>query len=153
MSVHATWEGVLFTDEFIVPLDDPNEEITEQWQDGLHVWCTCRDGQCSIKSATPIPDCLTESSASIRISSVTSQRRSISNVCSCLRRRLVTVSVRTKSQTSQPCECDSRCLKGPCCRAPQEPSVVAWFQRCLRVSQCISPVWTPVTAQQGTQRT
>ena len=25
-------------DEFIVPLDDPNEEITEQWQDGLHDW-------------------------------------------------------------------------------------------------------------------
>ena len=23
-------------DEFVVPWDDPNEEITEQWQDGLH---------------------------------------------------------------------------------------------------------------------
>ena len=24
--------------EFAVDLDDPNEEITEQWQDGLHEW-------------------------------------------------------------------------------------------------------------------
>ena len=48
------------------PLDDPNEEITEQWQDGLHDWYTCRDaGQCGVKSATPVPDCVTESFASI----------------------------------------------------------------------------------------
>ena len=61
-------------DELFVPLDDPNVEITEQWQDGLQDWCTCRDAdQCSINSA--------------RISSVVSQRRSSSNICSCLRRR------------------------------------------------------------------
>ena len=30
-------------DEFFVPLDDPKEEITEQWQDGLQDWCTCWD--------------------------------------------------------------------------------------------------------------
>ena len=30
-------------DEFAVPLNDPNEVITEQWQDGLHDWYTCRD--------------------------------------------------------------------------------------------------------------
>ena len=36
-------------DEFVVPFADPKEEITEQWQDGLHDWYTCRDaGQCSI---------------------------------------------------------------------------------------------------------
>ena len=32
-------------DEFVVPLDDPNEEVTEQWQDGFHDWYTCRDKQ------------------------------------------------------------------------------------------------------------
>ena len=36
-------------DKFLVPLDDPNEEITERWQDGLHDWYTCRDDQCSVK--------------------------------------------------------------------------------------------------------
>ena len=25
-------------DEFVVPLDSPNEEMAEQWQDGLHDW-------------------------------------------------------------------------------------------------------------------
>ena len=37
-------------DEFMVPLDDANEEITEQCQDGFHDWYTCPDGQCSVKS-------------------------------------------------------------------------------------------------------
>ena len=56
-------------DELVVPLDDPNEVITEQWQDGLHDWYTCRDaGERSIKSATPVSDCVTEFSTSIRIS-------------------------------------------------------------------------------------
>ena len=32
-----------YSDEFVVPLDDPNEEITEQWQDDLHDWYTCRN--------------------------------------------------------------------------------------------------------------
>ena len=33
------------SDDFIVPVGDPNEEITEQWQDGLHDWYICRDDQ------------------------------------------------------------------------------------------------------------
>ena len=32
-----------------MPLDDPNEEITEHWQDGLHEWYIGRDDQCSVK--------------------------------------------------------------------------------------------------------
>ena len=48
--------------EFIVFLDDPNVEITEQLQDGLHDWYTCRNDQCSVMST--------------RISSGVSQRRS-----------------------------------------------------------------------------
>ena len=36
-------------DDYMVPVDDPNEEITEQWQDGLHEWYSCRDDQCSVK--------------------------------------------------------------------------------------------------------
>ena len=39
-----------YLDEFIVTLDDPNEEMTEQWQDGLPDWYTCRDDQCSANS-------------------------------------------------------------------------------------------------------
>ena len=65
-------------DEFVVPLDDQNEEITEQWQDGLLDWYTCRDGQCSVKST--------------RISSAVPQRRSSRNFCSRLRSRSVSVS-------------------------------------------------------------
>ena len=70
--------------EFVVPLGDPNEEITEQRQDGLHDWYTCRDDQCSVKSASGL-----------------SQRRSSNNICSCLRRH--SVSVKTSSQISTPC--------------------------------------------------
>ena len=36
-------------DDFIVPFIDPTEEITVQWQDGLHEWYICRDDQCSVK--------------------------------------------------------------------------------------------------------
>ena len=36
-------------DDFIVPLDDRIEEITEQWQDGLHELYICLDDQCSVK--------------------------------------------------------------------------------------------------------
>ena len=72
-------------DEFTVPLDDPNEEVTEQWQDGVHDCYTC-----SVKSA--------------RISSGVSQRRSSSNIWSFLRRR--SVAVRTNSQVRAPSECD-----------------------------------------------
>ena len=38
------------SDDFAVPLDDPNEEITEQWQDDLHDWYICRD-DCSVEPA------------------------------------------------------------------------------------------------------
>ena len=37
-------------DDFPVPLDDPNEEITEQWHDDLHEWYICRDDQCPVES-------------------------------------------------------------------------------------------------------
>ena len=59
-------------DEFIAFWDDPNEEITEQWQGGLHGWYTGRSDPCSVKSD--------------RVSSVVSQRRRSSNFCSCLKR-------------------------------------------------------------------
>ena len=32
-------------DDFHVPLDEPNEEITEQWYDDLHEWYIGRDDQ------------------------------------------------------------------------------------------------------------
>ena len=57
-------------DDVVVPLDDPNEEITEQRQDGLHEWYTCRDGRCSVEPA--------------RISCDVSQRRSSHSLCPCL---------------------------------------------------------------------
>ena len=106
-------------DEFIVPLDHPNEEITEQWQDGLHDLYTCRSDQCSVKSA--------------RISSGVSQKRSSSNFSSCLKRPSVSVS--TNSQISTPCESDPHSAsRGPVVVPPQKPSAVTWFQRCFRVS-------------------
>ena len=42
---------------FFVPLDDPNEEIIEQWQDGLHDWYICRNHQCSVEpgAASSLP--------------------------------------------------------------------------------------------------
>ena len=105
-------------DEFNVPLDDPNEEITEQWQDGLQEWYTCRDDQCSVKSG--------------RVFSGVPQRRR-SNFCSCLKRR--SVSVITNSQISTPRDCASHSAsRGLVIVLPQKPSVVAWFQRCFRVS-------------------
>ena len=39
------------SDDFIVSLDDPNEEITELRQDGLHDWYICRDDQCTVEPA------------------------------------------------------------------------------------------------------
>ena len=97
--------------EFIVPLDDPNEEITEQWQDGLHDWYTCRDDQCSVKSD--------------RVSTG-----------SCLKRR--SVCARRNSQMSTPRECDShRTSWGPVVVHPHKPSVVAWCQRCFRESHLL----------------
>ena len=106
-------------DEFIVPLDDPNEEIAEEWQDGLRDWYICRNDQCPVKST--------------RISSGVSQRRSSSNFCSCLKRRSLSVS--TNSQISTALECDFHsALGGTVVVPPQKPSVVAWFQRCFPVS-------------------
>ena len=67
--------------DFVVPLDDPNEEIAEQWQEGLHDWYICRDDQFSVEPA--------------RIS------RDVSPTC--LKRRFV--SACTNSQTSTPREC------------------------------------------------
>ena len=62
-------------DDFIVALDDPNEEITEQWHDDLHEWYICRDDLCPVEST--------------RISRDVSQRRGHHRVCSCLKRRFV----------------------------------------------------------------
>ena len=66
-------------DDFPVPLDDPNEEVTEQWHDDLHEWYICRNDQCPVEST--------------KISSDFSQRRGHHRVCSCLKRRFVSASV------------------------------------------------------------
>ena len=94
-------------DDLLVSLDEPNEEITEQWHDDLHVWYICRDDQCSVEPA--------------RISR------------SCLKRRFVSAS--THSQMSTPRECVSLSAAGDVGVVfSQKPSVVAWFQRCFRIS-------------------
>ena len=86
---------------------------------------------------------------SARISSVVSQRRSSSNICSCLRRR--SASARTNSQISPPCECDSHSApRGPVVVPPKGSSVVAWFQRCLRVSRLLE---VPSSCEKKTHRT
>ena len=104
--------------EFAVHLDDPNEEITEQWQDGLHEWYIRRDDQCSVK-----PN---------RIPRDVSEMRSSQSLCPCLKRRSVSVS--TNSKVSTPRERDSHSAsREPFAVLPQKPSVVAWFQRCFRV--------------------
>ena len=103
-------------DDFVVPLDDPNEEITEQWQDGLHEWCICRDDECSVKQA--------------RICCDVSQGRSTHSSCPCLKRRAGSVS--KNSEISTPRERDSA-SGDPGVVLPHKPSVVAWFQRCFRV--------------------
>ena len=93
--------------EFAVHLDDPNEEITEQWQDGLHEWYTRRDDQCSVKPNG--------------ISRDVSEMRSSQFLCPCLKRRSVSISTNRKASTP------------PVAVLPQKPSVGAWFQRCFRV--------------------
>ena len=104
--------------EFAVHLDDPNEEITEQWQGGLHEWYIRRDDQCSV---TPN-----------RIPRDVSEMRGYPGFCSCLKRRSVSVS--TNSKVSTPRERDSHSApRGPVAVLPQKPSVVAWFQRCFCV--------------------
>ena len=80
-------------DDFPVPLDDPNEEITEQWHDDLHEWYICRDDQCPVEST--------------KISRDVSQRRGHHRVCSCLKRRFVSVSTNSQISTFQRCLCVS----------------------------------------------
>ena len=77
--------------DFPVSLDDPNEEITEQWHDDLHDWYICRDDQCSVESTG--------------ISRDVSQRRSSHSFCLSLKRRAGSVS--TDSGISTPREPDS----------------------------------------------
>ena len=101
-----------------MPLDDPNEEITEHWQDGLHEWYIGRDDQCSVKPTRISRDVSRGEAAtsSVRVSNA------------------VPVPPGTNSQTPTPRECGphsaSRC---PFVVLPQKPSIVAWFQHCLRV--------------------
>ena len=105
-------------DDFPVSLDEPNEEITEQWQDGLHEWYICRDDQCSVESTG--------------ISRDVSQRRSSHSFCPCLKRRAG--SVNTNIQTLTPRERDSHSAAGDVGVVfSQKPSVVAWFQSCPHV--------------------
>ena len=105
-------------DDFPVSLDEPNEEITEQWHDDLHEWYTCRDDQCSVESTG--------------ISRDVSQKRGYHRVCSCLKRCFVSAS--TNSQISTQHECDSHSAAGDVGVVfSQKLSVVAWFQRCLCV--------------------
>ena len=107
------------SDDFIVSLDDPNEEITEQWQDGLHGWYICRDEQCAVEPAG--------------VSRGVSQKRGYFRYWSCLKRRFI--SACTNSQISTPRECDSHSTTGDVgVMFSQKSSVVAWFQRCFRVS-------------------
>ena len=103
--------------ESAVDLDDPNEEITEQWQDGLHEWYISRDDQRSVK-----PN---------RIPCDVSETRSSQFLCPCLKRRAVSVS--TNSEISTPRERDSHSgSRGPVAVFSQKPSVTAWIQRCFR---------------------
>ena len=119
------------SDDFIVSLDDPNEEITEQWQDGLHDWYLCRDDQCTVEPA--------------RISRGVSQKRGYFRFCSCLKRRFV--SACTNSQISTPRECDSHSTTGDVGVVfSQKPSVVAWVPT---LSPCTSLVWIAGTTQSG----
>ena len=123
-------------DDFPVPLDDPNEEIAEQWHDDLHERCICRDGQCPVEST--------------RISRDVSQRRGHHRLCSCLKRLFVSAS--TNSQISTPRECDSHSTTGDVGVVfSQKPSVVTWFQRCLCVSHLFGlPAPRKVDSSNGT---
>ena len=106
-------------DDFPVSLDEPNEEITEPWHNDLHEWYICRDDQCSVESTG--------------ISRDVFQKRGYHRVCSCLKRRFVSAS--TNSQISTQHECDPYSAAGDVGVVfSQKPSVVAWFQRCFRVS-------------------
>ena len=72
-------------------------------------------------------------SSPARISRDFSQKRGYLRFCSCLKRRYV--SACTNSQISTPRECDSHSAAGDVGVVfSQKASVVAWFQRCFRVS-------------------
>ena len=64
--------------EFAVHLDDPNEEITEHWQDGLHEWYICRENQGLVTYNRSPCD--------------VSEMRGSQSLCPCLKRRSVSVS-------------------------------------------------------------
>ena len=104
--------------EFAVHLDDPNEEITEQWQDGLHEWYIRRDDQCSVKP-NRIPVMSPRCEASLDSVPVSNAGPSPSAQTVKYRRH---VNV-TPTVTS----------RGPVAVLPQKPSCVAWFQRCFCV--------------------
>ena len=105
-------------DDFPLSLDEPNEEITEQWHDDLHEWYICRDHQCSVESTG--------------ISRDVSQKLGYHRVCSCLKRRFVSASTNSKISTQH--EFDSHSAAGDVGVVfSQKPSVVPWFQRCLCV--------------------
>ena len=61
--------GSVPSDDFPVSLDEPNEDITQQWHDDLHEWYICRDDQCSVESTG--------------ISRDVSQKRGYHRFCSC----------------------------------------------------------------------
>ena len=118
-------------EDFIVPLDDPNEEITEQWQDGLQDWYICRDDQCSVKPT--------------RISCDVSQRRSSHFFCPCLKRR--TGSVSTDSEITAPRERVSLSpSRDPGVVLPQKAMICCMVPT---LSPCTSRVWIAVTTQSG----
>ena len=66
-------------DMSIVSPDDPNEEITEQWQDCLHDGYTCRDDQCSTsRTECPVVSPRGDGAAtSVRVSNAVRYRRHV----------------------------------------------------------------------------
>ena len=123
--------------EFAVYLDDPNEEITEPWQDGLHEWYISRDDQCSVKpNRIPCDD---------------SEMRSSQFLCPCLKRRSVSVS--TNSEISTPRETHSQ-ISTPrdCVSLSVEETLVSCFHRRHQLlpgsnAVSISLVWFAGTTQ------
>ena len=117
-------------------LDEPNEEITEQWHDDLHEWYICRDDQCPVESTG--------------ISRDVSQKRGYHRFWSCVKRRFVSTS--TNSQISTQHECDSHSAAGDVGVVfSQKPSVVAWFQGSLCVPHLFGlPAPRKVDSSNGT---
>ena len=112
--------------EFTVPLDDPNEEIPEQWPPRwVHVeTISVQLSPTEFPVVSPRGDAAT---TSVRVS----------------KRRFV--SFRTNSEISTPRECDSdSASRGPCCGASTEA-----INCCLvpTLFPCTSPVWSASTNQ------